>query len=265
MAIVVGGEALVDLVPHAAGELRAHPGGGPYNTARTLGRLEQDVHYLGCLSDDGFGGACGPSWRPTGSGSTPRSQTRLPTTLALAELDDSGAATYRFYTDGTSAPALTPEAGAGGAPGRRRLPARRHARARDGADRGGAAGGRRGGGRQRADHGRPELPADLHRGSRLLPPRPGRDAALRPRGQGERGRPRVPDAGRRAGRGRAGAARRRAAGRPRDARRRRRADRHRHRTRRRSRRRRSRSSTRSAPATPSAAASSPTGASTSGR
>ena len=55
MGIVVGGEALVDLVPHDAGQLRAHPGGGPYNTARTLGRLDQDVHYLGCLSDDGFG------------------------------------------------------------------------------------------------------------------------------------------------------------------------------------------------------------------
>ena len=55
MTVVVGGEALVDLVPHQAGELRAHAGGGPYNTARTLGRLEQDVHYLGCLSDDGFG------------------------------------------------------------------------------------------------------------------------------------------------------------------------------------------------------------------
>ena len=55
MTIVVGGEALIDLVPHQAGELRAHAGGGPYNTARTLGRLGQDVHYLGCLSDDGFG------------------------------------------------------------------------------------------------------------------------------------------------------------------------------------------------------------------
>ena len=36
--------------------------------------------------------------------------TTKPTTLALAELDADGAATYRFYTDGTSAPALTPEA-----------------------------------------------------------------------------------------------------------------------------------------------------------
>ena len=37
-------------------------------------------------------------------------ETPLPTTLALAELDERGAATYRFYTEGTSAPALEPEA-----------------------------------------------------------------------------------------------------------------------------------------------------------
>ena len=34
----------------AAGRARGPFGGGPYNTARTLGRLEQPVHYLGCLS-----------------------------------------------------------------------------------------------------------------------------------------------------------------------------------------------------------------------
>jgi fructokinase len=34
----------------------------------------------------------------------------LPTTLALAEVDERGAATYRFYTEGTSAPGLEPEA-----------------------------------------------------------------------------------------------------------------------------------------------------------
>jgi fructokinase len=32
-----------------------------------------------------------------------------PTTLALAELDEEGAATYRFYSGGTSVPGLTPE------------------------------------------------------------------------------------------------------------------------------------------------------------
>ena len=32
-------------------------------------------------------------------------RTERPTTLAAAELDDGGAASYRFYIDGTSAPA----------------------------------------------------------------------------------------------------------------------------------------------------------------
>ena len=107
--IVVGGEALVDLVPHAAGELHAHPGGGPYNTARTLGRLEQDVHYLGCLSDDGFGARLRAQLLEDNVRLDTAVETALPTTLALAELDEAGAATYRFYTEGTSAPALTPE------------------------------------------------------------------------------------------------------------------------------------------------------------
>src|SRR3954462_7250414 len=110
MTVVVGGEALVDLVPHQAGELRAHVGGGPYNTARTLGRLEQDVHFLGCLSDDGFGARLRAQLREDGVRLDTVIETPLPTTLALAELDERGAATYRFYSEGTSAPALEPEA-----------------------------------------------------------------------------------------------------------------------------------------------------------
>ncbi|HEX6022334.1 MAG TPA: PfkB family carbohydrate kinase [Solirubrobacter sp.] len=108
--IVVGGEALIDLVPHAPAQLRAHPGGGAYNTARTLGRLEQDVHYLGCLSDDAFGAILRTQLLEDDVRLDTIVDTTLPTTLALAELDEAGAATYRFYTEGTSAPALTPEA-----------------------------------------------------------------------------------------------------------------------------------------------------------
>src|SRR3954452_7576404 len=110
MTIVVGGEALIDLVPQRAGELRAHAGGGPYNTARTLGRLEQDVHYLGCISDDGFGVQLRAQLVEDGVALDTVIATPLPTTLALAELDGRGAATYRFYSEGTSAPALEPEA-----------------------------------------------------------------------------------------------------------------------------------------------------------
>lgn len=113
MAIVVGGEALIDLVPHGADDLRAHAGGGPYNTARTLGRLEQDVHYLGCLSEDRFGTRLREHLLADGVRLDTAVATPLPTTLALVELDDAGAASYRFYSDGTSAPALAPEVALG--------------------------------------------------------------------------------------------------------------------------------------------------------
>ena len=47
--IVVGGEALVDLVG-GHGQLSPVPGGGPFNTATALGRLGIPVAYLGTLS-----------------------------------------------------------------------------------------------------------------------------------------------------------------------------------------------------------------------
>jgi fructokinase len=110
-AIVVGGEALVDLVREPeAGTLRAHEGGGPYNTARTLARLEQPVRFLGCLSTDLFGARLREGLAGEGVALDDALTTPLPTTLALAELDASGSAIYSFYTQGTSAPALTPEA-----------------------------------------------------------------------------------------------------------------------------------------------------------
>lgn len=105
--IVVTGEALVDLVLHAGGDLAAHPGGGPYNVARTIARLEQPVAYLGRLSDDRFGARLRAGLEADGVQLTAVVDTDDPTTLALAELDDRGAATYRFYADGTSAPGLT--------------------------------------------------------------------------------------------------------------------------------------------------------------
>src|SRR4029078_6036324 len=53
--IVVAGESLIDLILGADGRVEAVPGGGPYNVARTLGRLGQAVAFLGRLSTDRFG------------------------------------------------------------------------------------------------------------------------------------------------------------------------------------------------------------------
>ena len=115
--IVVAGEALVDLIVAADGRLSANPGGGPYNAARTMARLGADCSFLGRVSDDRFGRDLLAALRADGVGLDLVVHTGEPTTLAVAELDADGAATYRFYTEGTSAAGLRPGDVAGGLPG----------------------------------------------------------------------------------------------------------------------------------------------------
>src|SRR4051794_31326302 len=110
--ILVAGEALIDLVPDsaAAEALAAHPGGGPFNAARTIGRLERPVAYLGRLSTDRFGQRMQQLLVEDNVRLDAVVHTEEPTTLALADVDPQGVARYRFYTEGTSAVGLTPEA-----------------------------------------------------------------------------------------------------------------------------------------------------------
>ena len=105
-AVVVTGEALIDLVVGVDGSLAAHPGGGPYNVARTLGRLGAPVAYLGGLSTDRFGRSLRSELERDGVVLDWAASVDVPTTLALAELDAAGAASYRFYSEGTSAAEL---------------------------------------------------------------------------------------------------------------------------------------------------------------
>lgn len=109
--IVVGGEALYDLVLQGPrDDLQGHPGGGPFNTARTIARLEQPVALLGRLSTDRFGERLRALLADDGVDLRLVVDTDDPTTLALAEVDHDGVAHYRFYERGTAAPGLTPEA-----------------------------------------------------------------------------------------------------------------------------------------------------------
>jgi len=106
--IVVAGEALVDLIVRADGSIVAIPGGGPYNAARAIARLGVDVAWLGGLSSDRFGRDLQAGLLADGVSTALVQRTDAPTTLALAELDATGGASYRFYTEGTSAPAILP-------------------------------------------------------------------------------------------------------------------------------------------------------------
>jgi fructokinase len=106
--IVVAGEALVDLILSADGTLTANPGGGPYNAARTIARLGGRSAFLGRVSADRFGSDLRARLKADGVDLSLVVHTDEPTTLAVAELDPGGAATYRFYTEGTSAAGLVP-------------------------------------------------------------------------------------------------------------------------------------------------------------
>jgi fructokinase len=104
--VVVAGEALVDLVVTADGAIVATPGGAPFNLARACARLGTRVALVAAVSTDRFGRRLMADLERDGVDTTLVQRTEAPTTLAVAELDDGGGATYRFYLDGTSAAAL---------------------------------------------------------------------------------------------------------------------------------------------------------------
>ncbi|MFD9474341.1 carbohydrate kinase family protein [Streptomyces goshikiensis] len=102
--IVVGGEALIDLVPAAAppGALLPRPGGGPYNTALALGRLGARVAFCSRVSTDGFGESLLAGLRAAGVDLSLVQRGPEPTTLAVPSLAPDGSAAYGFYVEGTA-------------------------------------------------------------------------------------------------------------------------------------------------------------------
>jgi len=106
--ITAVGEALVDLVIASDGSVTATLGGAPYNAARAAALLGASSRFAGTLSIDRFGVLLAARLDADGVDTRFARRTERPTTLAAAELDEHGSATYRFYIDGTSAPDLPP-------------------------------------------------------------------------------------------------------------------------------------------------------------
>jgi fructokinase len=106
--ILVGGEALVDLVPARAtrpGELGALLpllGGGPYNVAITVGRMAVPVRFLSKLSTDGFGEALLQRLHMSGVDTSMVQRGPQPTTLAIPGIGPDGSARFSFYVEGTA-------------------------------------------------------------------------------------------------------------------------------------------------------------------
>ena len=104
--VVVGGEALIDLIVDQAGRVIPAPGGGQYNAARAIARLGGDVHFLGRISDDWFGRLLLGRLEADGVGTGLVVATTDPTTLVLAEIDAQGVAHYHWYIEHTTVPGL---------------------------------------------------------------------------------------------------------------------------------------------------------------
>lgn len=105
MRIVVGGEALVDMVPvsdERLAPLAPRLGGGPLNVAVTLGRLGVPTAFCSRVSTDGFGAATVAHLEAAGVGLGLLQRGDEPTTLAVVALQPGGAAAYTFYVQGTA-------------------------------------------------------------------------------------------------------------------------------------------------------------------
>jgi fructokinase len=102
--IIVCGEALVDLVPdNSSGERwTAIPGGSPANAAVALSRLEVPTALLARLSGDSFGRRLRSHLVENGVDLSLAVAAEEASSLAIVELDATGAASYRFDIDGTA-------------------------------------------------------------------------------------------------------------------------------------------------------------------
>ena len=94
-ALVIG-EALVDVVVRTDGSSEAHPGGSPANVAIGLGRLGRDVELLAYLGDDDNGAMVREHLAASQVALADGSMSAPATSIATANLDESGAATYQF-------------------------------------------------------------------------------------------------------------------------------------------------------------------------
>ncbi|SDT06391.1 fructokinase [Friedmanniella luteola] len=106
---VVCGETLIDLVQDEQSSddtfrttWLALSAGGPMNSAVALGQLGDDVHFLGRISDDAFGGQLRGHITGAGVQLDLATESSQATSIAVVSLDAEGVASYTFHFDDTA-------------------------------------------------------------------------------------------------------------------------------------------------------------------
>jgi fructokinase len=105
--IVIGGEALVDLVDDD-GSVRPVAGGGPFNTAIAFGRLGVPVGFLGVISRDAYGEMLAQQLIAAGVDTSLVRWSDAPTAHAVVHRQGDGSNDYTFNLDGTALVELAP-------------------------------------------------------------------------------------------------------------------------------------------------------------
>ena len=98
----VAGEALIDLIPDSTGNRVPKVGGGPANTSKAIARLGYETSFIGGLSSDSYGLMIEEELKSSGVDLALSYRGHEPTALAIATLDDKGAARYEFELAGTA-------------------------------------------------------------------------------------------------------------------------------------------------------------------
>ena len=106
--IVIGGEALIDLVEEN-GSLHPVAGGGPFNTAIAFGRLGVPVGFLGAISRDEYGQMLVQRLVDAGVDTSLVRWSDAPTPHAVVHRQHDGRNDYTFQLAGTSLVDLRPE------------------------------------------------------------------------------------------------------------------------------------------------------------
>jgi fructokinase len=106
--IVIGGEALVDLVDDD-GSLRPVAGGGPFNTAIAFGRLDVPVGFLGAISRDAYGQMLAQQLVDAGVDTSLVKWSDAPTPRAVVHRQDDGKHEFTFNLRATSLVDLSPQ------------------------------------------------------------------------------------------------------------------------------------------------------------
>ena len=105
----IAGESLIDFIQQPALKTEtgypvyeAFPGGGPFNIARAMGRLSEDVGFLCPFSRDTLGALLLDTLKADGTRDLIGEAVAAPTSMAVVSFTDDGQPAYQFYREGTA-------------------------------------------------------------------------------------------------------------------------------------------------------------------